>query len=293
MTSSHFLSTQFVGADTAENAIPLLRALRAANRGVVFTYSVEVKESDATSTAVSSSPTTVDGKPPHKRIVDEILHSIDVAADFELGLEAENASSSVRADNAASASVRRSGTGRRTWVAFKMSALLPDAHALIAWSSHITASRKSLPSSSIEATVPFPGAARMEDMDIILRSSSPLPSPTSYSPSSTSNPLLTLAQIHHLCDLYADLVSICAHANEKGVKVIVDAEHRYLAFQLTYLKMLTYNGLRVSWYQPAIDALTLSLMREFNSLDPNQSTEGGSGKIQPLVYGTFQAYLRR
>lgn len=41
-----------------------------------------------------------------------------------------------------------------------------------------------------------------------------------------------------------------------------------------------------SWYQPAIDAMTLSLSQHFNKLD--QSRE-----VQPLVYGTYQAYLRR
>lgn len=45
-----------------------------------------------------------------------------------------------------------------------------------------------------------------------------------------------------------------------------------------------------SWYQPAIDALTLALMREFNSLDQRSRT---GGYVQPLIYGTFQAYLRR
>ena len=172
-----------------ENAIPLLHTLRAANRGVVFSYSVEVKGSGATGTSISPSPTILGDKPPHKRILDEILHCIDVAAEFQVELETNNAKSSLR-DNAASAS-SRSATGRRTWVALKMTALLPDAHAFIAWSSHITASRKSLPSSSIESTVPFPGTARIEDMDIILHS--PPPSPNSDSSSFTSHPPLTPA----------------------------------------------------------------------------------------------------
>ena len=132
-------STQFVGADTAENAIPLLHTLRAANRGVLFAYCVEVNEGETTGASTSPSPTTVGGKPPHKRILDEMLHCIDVAGDFEVGLETKTANSAVRGDNAASASARRSKTGRRTWVALKMTALLPDAQALIAWSSHITA----------------------------------------------------------------------------------------------------------------------------------------------------------
>ncbi|KAJ3845610.1 FAD-linked oxidoreductase-like protein, partial [Lentinula lateritia] len=46
-----------------------------------------------------------------------------------------------------------------------------------------------------------------------------------------------------------------------------------------------------SWYQPAIDAMQLALMREFNKI-PSQGDKSGP-VAQPLVYGTFQAYLRR
>ncbi|KAF8972552.1 FAD-linked oxidoreductase-like protein [Flammula alnicola] len=223
---------QFVGADTAEGAIPLLRSLRAANQGVLFAYSVEVDENEAIADAL-----------PYKRIVDEMLHCIDIAADFEASL--------------AGKTVADGPHGRRTWVAVKMTALLPDAHALIALSSHITASRKALPSSSREAMVPFPGSAIIEDLDIILKS-----------PSSDHSPL-TPSQILSIRELYADLVRICTRATEKGVKLILDAEY--------------------SWYQPAIDALTLALMREFNSLKPTQ----GAGEVQPLIYQTFQCYYRR
>ena len=58
----------------------------------------------------------------------------------------------------------------------------------------------------------------------------------------------------------------------------------FFLFKL-YGLLITLN----SWYQPAIDALTLALMREFNSLGAKKSR----GQVQPLVYGTFQAYLRR
>ena len=198
-------------------------------------------ESEATGASVSPSTTdtpgsltnplslnAADNKLPHKRIVDEMLHCIDVAADFEVGLETKNAHSPVQPDGAI-----WTATSRRTWVAMKMTALLPDSHALIAWSSHIAASRKSLPPSSIEATVPFPGTARIEDMDIILRS----PSPNSSSSLSASHPPLTPTQIHHIRELYTDLVRICAHAKEKGVKVIVDAEYRCDIFSVSYLNM--------------------------------------------------------
>jgi len=43
-----------------------------------------------------------------------------------------------------------------------------------------------------------------------------------------------------------------------------------------------------SWFQSAIDAVTLVLMHEFNSLGAKKSR----GQVQLLVYGTFQAHLR-
>lgn len=65
--------------------------------------------------------------------------------------------------------------------------------------------------------------------------------------------------------------------------------------------------------QPAIDAYTLALMRTFNRLSPSSTSSSklnfrklvgglkGSerenvdnvGRVQPLVYATYQAYLRR
>ncbi|PPQ63541.1 hypothetical protein CVT24_004771 [Panaeolus cyanescens] len=244
---------QFVGSDTAAESLPLLKNLREMNRGVLFAYSVEVDDNEATGTAsqphstddvIPNSPATSlisshsDGA--HKRIVDEMIHCIDVAAGFEQ--QQQVASSQAR--------------GGRTWVAVKMTALLPNADALIAWSSHIVASRKELESSVIDNKVPFPGCARTEDMDSVL-------DPLSH------RSKLTPAQTRDLRELYNDLTRICQRAEEKGVKIIIDAEY--------------------SWYQPAIDALTLALMRNFNSLSSDRTNK----EVQPLIYGTFQAYLRR
>ena len=74
--------------------------MRAQNKGVLFAYSVEVDESDA---AGHSSTKNVK-EPIHKRIINEMLHSIDVAASFE--------------DTHAQSSI--SPNGRRTWVAIKL-----------------------------------------------------------------------------------------------------------------------------------------------------------------------------
>lgn len=129
--------------------------------------------------------------------MDETLHCIDVAADLEDELKSK--SSSVK--------------GKRTWVAVKMTALLPDASALLALSSFIVESRKDHRTSAA-IHVPFPGSPRIDDLDVILKT------PTIGH--------LTPAQVSGVRELYDDLVRICTHARERGVKIIVDAEYRYV-----------------------------------------------------------------
>ncbi|KAF7298084.1 Proline dehydrogenase [Mycena chlorophos] len=213
---------QFVGGDSAAETLPLLKVLRTQNNtGTLFAYSIEVDEAQATSSMGPSSSLNS----PHKAIVQEMLHCIDVAADFEAEMGAKK-------------------TGRRTWVAVKMTALLPDASALIRLSSHIIATRTPTP----PPLVAFPGNPTSNDLDAL------------YSPKSKGS--LSEQDITMLQDLHADLEAICARAAARGVRIIIDAEY--------------------SWYEPAIDALSLALMRRFNA-----SQDG------PLVYATYQAYLRR
>ncbi|KAJ3572324.1 hypothetical protein NP233_g3161 [Leucocoprinus birnbaumii] len=217
----------FCGGDTAEDTLPLLRAFRRANKGALLAYSVEVDPASATSH--SETGTVSKDDLPHKLIIKEMIHSIDVAAEFEDSL---------------------SDGGRRTWVAVKLTALVPNAQALINLSNHIVQSRVLKPDS-----VPFPGCARSTDLDIVLRPVASVPTP------------LTQEDISDLRELCEDLTRVCEHARKRGVKVIIDAEW--------------------SWYQPAIDAVALALMREFNTLKDSTSP------VQPLVYTTYQAYLRR
>ena len=189
---------QFVGGDTVTEALPLIRSLRSTNKGVLLAYSVEVDEKKATgdphTDGTHNSQLNVGTTPPHKRIVDETLHCIDAAADLEEELKSK--SSSVK--------------GKRTWVAVKMTALLPDASALLALSSFIVESRKD----HAAIHVPFPGSPRIEDLDVILKT--------------PSMGQLTPAQVLGVRELYNDLVRICTHARERGIKIIVDAEYRYV-----------------------------------------------------------------
>ena len=182
---------------------------------------MDEKEATGASASLSSTADTPDSPSPsssvsssaddaHTRIVDEMLHCIDVAADFESGLT-RNANGSPTREG-----VPFQAKGRRTWVAVKMTALLPDADALRALSARIVASRKATPSP--ETLVPFPGSPRIEDLDVV---SSPLTAPTD------GLPPLTPEQIRDIRELYANLHRICKRASEKGVKIIMDAEYRW------------------------------------------------------------------
>ncbi|KAI0706218.1 FAD-linked oxidoreductase-like protein [Cytidiella melzeri] len=222
---------QFVGAETAEDAIPLLERFRSENKGCLFAYSVEVDEDEA---AGKGKLKGNDRQPVHKQIVQEMIHSIDVAADFEDKHR-----------------VGRSQRGRRTWVAIKLTALVPDHHILTRLSQYLVEHRSSW------SSVPFPGTPQPSDLDVL------------DNHHRLARNTLTAEDITVLRELRADLESICRRASQRNVRVIFDAEH--------------------SWYQPAVDAFVISLMSQFN----RQTTQGSSSSVQPLVYNTFQAYLRR
>lgn len=94
--------------------MPLLQALRHQNKGALFAYSVEVDEYGATSANSDANGKAKSGEgaatlpenaklPAHKRIVEEMLRCIDVAAEFEDETGKTNES-----------------MGRKTWVAIKV-----------------------------------------------------------------------------------------------------------------------------------------------------------------------------
>ncbi|KZT08997.1 FAD-linked oxidoreductase [Laetiporus sulphureus 93-53] len=234
---------QFVGGDTAEDAVPVIEKLRSDNIGSLFVYSVEVDEAQATGQAKHDRETE---QTMHKHIVAETLHCIDVAADFEDKHSGNNGTSV---------------TGRKTWVAIKLSAMLPRPETLYNFSKHLVASR---PAAS--PPIPFPGRPLPTDFNIL---SSNLPPDSPLSSADTAD----------LQELLEDLRLIGARAKARNVRITVDAEH--------------------SWYQPAIDAFTLALQREFNKLPAKPSSFFRSSapsepaNVQPLIYQTYQAYLRR
>ncbi|KAF8480788.1 FAD-linked oxidoreductase [Russula ochroleuca] len=229
---------QFVGGDTAYECLPSIRRLRAENKGALLTYSVEADTNEITGGAHPS------GETLRQHILQEMLRSIEVAADFEDSYARENPSS-----------------GRTTWVAVKLSALLPNPGALVRLSAYL---------SSLHARSPvlFPGCPRTDDLAVLKSDNPPPGSP------------LSAQDLSDLRELREGLIQICTRARARNVRVIVDAEH--------------------SWYQPAVDSISLDLMREFNR-EPLSLTRWLSRLFSPavqpdpppLIYVTCQAYLRR
>ncbi|KAI0761175.1 FAD-linked oxidoreductase-like protein [Trametes elegans] len=232
--------SQFVGGDTAEDALPLIEGLRAQNTGCLFAYSVEVDEAEAAGHAKGKDGGALDVVAPHKQVVFDALHCVDVAADFEdrhtMGV-----------------------SGRRTWVAIKLSAMVSNAETLRRFSEHLIKTR---PQTS--PPVAFPGCPLPSDLDVLSTSG--------------KTDQLTDADVAALRELREDLAVICTRAKARNVRLIFDAEY--------------------SWYEPAIDAFTLDMMRRFNKLPQKSrswfdSTPKHADGVQPLVYATYQAYLRR
>ncbi|KAH0838757.1 FAD-linked oxidoreductase-like protein [Lanmaoa asiatica] len=241
--------SQFVGGETARAAFPLLSTLRKQNKGALFAYSVEVDAHEAAGATHHSSEGPSSGKlneqPVHKRIIAEMIRSIDVAADFEDEFGTQEVA------------------GRRTWVAVKLTALLPNVDALRNLSLHLTRTR---PASS--PPVPYPGTPESSDLAVLL-TRTPEGSP------------LTTQDVEDLKELYHDLNRICTRAKDRSIRIILDAEH--------------------SWYQPAIDAFGHALMERFNKIADHGLTsrlafeprDAQGPELQPVVYVTYQAYLRR
>ncbi|KAF8320012.1 FAD-linked oxidoreductase [Clavulina sp. PMI_390] len=149
----------------------------------------------------------------------------------------------------------------KTWTAVKLTALLPDAGSIERLSMYICETQ-----SAAAKAVPFPHTPSSKDLVALSMKTPPTP--------------LTTEDIADIKEMYGDLRSICILAKQKNVTLIFDAEH--------------------SWYTPAIDAIVLALTREFNRpTSPRSSSfffssaSTASRPNTPLIYGTYQSYLRR
>ena len=94
--------------------------------------------------------------------------------------------------------------------------LVPDPSALTRLSAYLLATR---PTTS--PPIPFPGCPSAADLDIL------------YKSVKRTNPM-SPEDIAVLRDLHNDLVRICTRGRERGVKVIIDAEYRFVMLH-TYI----------------------------------------------------------
>ncbi|KAF8319865.1 FAD-linked oxidoreductase-like protein [Cantharellus anzutake] len=145
--------------------------------------------------------------------------------------------------------------GGKTWVALKLSALLRDPQCMERFSIYLNSSR-----SPKTLSVPYPHTNEPGDLAIFTN--------PKFAPPPDS--IMNLDDVSAIRSLYDELRRLCIIAKEKGVALVFDAEH--------------------TWYTPAIDTFTLALSREFNHA---QEPKPGAFAPQPLIYATYQSYLRR
>lgn len=243
----------FVSDDTADGSLPVLSDLSRDGIGSLLVYSVEVSDKSHPN-GDKTTATTQDAKSAiHRPFVDELLHSVDVAAQFAALPSTHGATSDTEAAELA-ARPNRSGS---TFVAIKLSGLLYDSSVLERASAAIvprewfSAPPEPAPPLSINGKGPCGGLA------IPVAALSP-------------------SDVQALKELWEVLREVANRAKQHGnVRIAVDAEY--------------------SWYQPAIDAMYEAIAAEFNRpARTSSATDNDAGQVTgPLLYNTFQAYLRR
>lgn len=131
---------------------------------------------------------------------------------------------------------------------------------------------KDQPMTASITEIPFPGVPQHSDAAIVApeaNANALVPTAGSFEPigilSTDAN--VTDADMEELNALWRKMRAMTGLARDRGVKLLIDAEHVET--------------------QPAMDALTLLLSREFNRPEPGKPFAG------PIVFGTYQSYLQR
>ncbi|CED82539.1 Proline oxidase [Phaffia rhodozyma] len=290
----HTFFAQFVGGETAFDCLPTIRQLRRNQIGTLLNYSVEVsdEESHDQTDKPADSPEG-QRKLQASRIeaekkIAQTVNSIEVCG-YEASLARKNNEHDIGS----------------SWIALKFSGLMADPTVLERASNTILALRAAQPDAT--SSTYYPGTPTDRELELMTAKGN-----TTLILPNISNGVST-SDLEALRLLHKDMRTILNKARHSGVRVIIDAEY--------------------SWYQPAIDAFQTILSLEYNktpsqpssSLLGSTSTTGSFssswiGKlgfelpssstknadtveipvtaeswpnVQPLVYGTYQAYLRR
>lgn len=101
-----------------------------------------------------------------------------------------------------------------------------------------------------------------------------------------------------LARLYRDMRRVLDAAASNGVRILIDAEHSWFQVRSDGVSRLARDDTDPApCLQPAIDSFTAILSSEYNKLpikgEVVPDIAPNFPAVQPLVYGTYQSYLRR
>lgn len=131
---------------------------------------------------------------------------------------------------------------------------------------------KDKPLTASISEIPFPGVPQQSDAAIVapeFTDNALVPTLGAFEPLGIlgTDANVTDTDMEELNALWRKMRAMSALSRDKGVKLLIDAEHTET--------------------QPAMDAITLLLSREFNRPVPGKPFAG------PIVFGTYQSYLAR
>ncbi|KAJ9101213.1 hypothetical protein QFC21_003432 [Naganishia friedmannii] len=245
---------QFVGGETTGECTVVMEQLRKEGIGSMLVYSVEVDEDLKTPTGMSEKEMM---EKEGEVKVAETLRCLERAGQFEREMQQ-----------------KYGGEAGGTYIAIKITGLTSDPTVLHRASNTLTRLRERDNGNPVH----FPGSPIDVDAQVLARPLAHESSSLFNMPTDTAcrggilagEENLRHGDMELLRGIWQILLKIGQTAKQSGIKIAVDAEH--------------------SWYQPAIDGYTMLMSQEFNKIHPEQVANPATS---PLIYGTYQAYLRR
>ncbi|KAJ9100759.1 hypothetical protein QFC19_005498 [Naganishia cerealis] len=269
---------QFVGGETTSECTVVMEQLRKEGIGSMLVYSVEVDEDEHHAPGGVDEKLKMEAEGEAK--VAETLRCLERAGQFEremqqkYGGEAGGTYIAIKIVSMNGSFLIQAGNSNLTSVSAVQTGLTSDPTVLHRASNTLTRLRERDNGNPVH----FPGSPTDVDRQVLSRpldneASSLFNMPTDNACRGgilSGEENLRHGDMELLRGIWKILLKIGKTAKESGIKIAVDAEH--------------------SWYQPAIDGYTMLMSQEFNKIQPG---EVANPATSPLIYGTYQAYLRR
>lgn len=229
----HTFFAQFVPGESVAECQPTMLALRSRNVGSLLNYSAEADEN------------ATDVRHLEKQRLDEIYRAISAMGKFEDEVEA---SGGKRGSSAFALKI----VSCRSNVADVQTGLIDPEILARASVTLLRLREQSYSNAAYKSTrrVAYPGAPQATDAQVVARAKAnpnflySLRGEISEMGVLSTDEGIKQGDLEELSQLWSKLKDLGAHASEKGVKLLIDAEH--------------------TWYQPALDAYTLLLAQEYN-----------------------------